>query len=169
MDEIPLPPPSLAAEAPIPPNSFMSKPRSSSVSSTDSETKSPRTQYKKRRQRAREHKKNAGRNLRITSAVGPDGNPIEVCVDVALERVTQKRAPKVMTDEEVAALLSLSLPNSTSSDNASGAVANEVNVERYIPVVREQHAVLLAHTTKRAVTLISDSQVESLLRQSSGR
>jgi hypothetical protein len=63
-----------------------------------------RAQYKQRRARARERKINSGRALRLAAAENA------VCVDVALEKVTRKRQPRVMSDEEVERLLSMSRP-----------------------------------------------------------
>ena len=78
---------------------------STSISSSSG---SPKASYKARRNRAKERKINSGRQLRMTTAVGPHGQPIDVCCDVAFERVTSKRTPKILTDEDVARLMNLS-------------------------------------------------------------
>ena len=111
----PLIPPTLNAD-------FLAKNRTKSNDSNDSNddelysstgsTGSQREAYKNRRKRAQQTKINSGRALRMTTALGPNGTPIDVACDVALENVTKRRVRKVMTDAEVEALLALSCPPS---------------------------------------------------------
>ena len=106
----PLIPPTLNAD-------FLAKNRTKSNDSNDSNddelysstgsTGSQREAYKNRRKRAQQTKVNSGRALRMTTALGPNGTPIDVACDVALENVTKRRVRKVMTDAEVEALLAL--------------------------------------------------------------
>jgi hypothetical protein len=150
---------------------FLSKPHTKSTgsNSSTSSTNSPRDAYKARRQRAQQQKTNQGRALRMTAAVGPNGEPIEVCVDVALERVTQRRKPKVMSDEEVAQLLALSNPSSPSQGPSQGTKKAVLSkpLEYALPSKTDVVSPKLDVVKKHAVKTISDSQVETMLQQTS--
>ncbi len=107
-----------------------------------------RAKYKQRRARAREKKINSGRALRLTSAVPEAGST--VCVDVALEKVTKKRQPRVMSDEEVERLLAMSRP----SIAASLTGPQQANAEQ-------------TARTKHKIQMISDSQAIAMLSRTS--
>ena len=121
--------------------------------------------YKARRARAQQQKANSGRSLRLTASVPTAPGAVDVCVDVALERVTQRRQPKMMTEEEVARLLALSGARpAQAAQAAQAAFKTAVAAESTEPSSSGDAAA--SPRPRHAVQLISDSTAEALLQRS---
>ena len=150
---------------------------SDDVYSSNGSSKSNKARYKARRQRAMDQKVHAGRKLQMTEGVGPNGKPIEVCCDVVLERVTSKRQPKMMTDSDVERLLSMSAPAPSTLATTQPTVVKQVQVKQVqtspsqtsqTSQPQEKEKSITTNIGKRVITTISDSQVEALLKITSG-
>jgi hypothetical protein len=133
-----------------------------SAASTGSAGSQTKASYKARRARAQQQKANSGRSLRLTASVPTAPGAVDVCVDVALERVTQRRQPKMMTEEEVARLLALS--GARPAQAAQAAFKTAVAAESTEPSSSGDAAA--SPRPRHAVQLISDSTAEALLQRS---
>lgn len=161
----PPPPPTTAHLFPAPLLQPHTPSRSDSIdlASSTGSAGSTKGSYKARRARARQQKVNSGRNLRLTAAVQAAPGAVDVCVDVALERVTQRRQPKMMTEEEVARLLA------RSGDPARAALVPSKAVVSAGAATKESSCPLADDTAqhpRHMVQTISDSTVQALLQRS---
>ena len=124
-----------------------------------------RAKYKQRRARARERKRNEGRALRLTPAVPEAG---AICVDMALEKVTTKRQPQIMSEEEVQRLLAMSkLMEVSAHQSAVAGPSKQLNAVDHARVVELEPQVKVQPKVRHKIQIISDSQANALLSRSS--